>query len=171
MASSACRYLHNFPHPHLICEDPVCIAACGRTAGGMIALLYFNVWGEMQKNHEVNLNLVKIWFLFMLPVTVMFLMILLAPRTLLKAVKCWNHLPVSWYATERFLSRWNRANYINEAPVSCDQPLIFHIAYCSGSATLCACEVKHVGLKSSKFRQGRIIAQVIVSHGKSLMSV
>jgi hypothetical protein len=37
------------PHPHLICEDPICIAACQRTAGGMIAML-----SEMQKKHGKN---------------------------------------------------------------------------------------------------------------------
>ena len=35
-------------YPHLICEDPVCIAACRRITGGMIAMMSW----EMQKDNE-----------------------------------------------------------------------------------------------------------------------
>ena len=56
----------------------------------------------------------KIWFLLMLTVAILWN----CPRLFSRLKNAETICPYPRYATERFLSRWNPANYITKAPIS-----------------------------------------------------
>ena len=114
-------------YPHLICEDPVCIAACRRITGGMIAMMSW----EMQKDIERPWE--KPWAIYWFLVVLIVIFFWNCSRLFSGQKNAETICPYPRYATEPFLSRWNPANYITKAAWVTNT--WSSIVYCPGSAS------------------------------------